>query len=177
MMYHRIGFNYSKLVVCFLAAILVSCSSTRHLEKKQNGQVYKALGLQKDRNDNFALYKESAYWLNVPHREGGLSLNGIDCSGLVYNIYKKVYNKILERNSEKIFQKNCSRISQGRLREGDLVFFNSGSGRNTRSNINHVGIYLKENKFLHTSTSRGVMVSNLDEPYYRKIWVSAGRVK
>ena len=74
-------------------------------------------------------------------------------------------------------KKNCRKKRKGALREGDLVFFNSGKGLNIRKNINHVGIYLKDHKFIHTSTSRGVMVSDLNEDYYRKTWVCGGRVK
>jgi Cell wall-associated hydrolases (invasion-associated proteins) len=164
------------LLIILLAVLLVSCSTTQRLEKKQSKEVYEALNLRKERKDNFSLYKEAASWLNVPHREGGLSGNGIDCSGLVYVIYKNVYGKTLERNSTGIMQKNCEKIGKGRLREGDLVFFNSGRGLKIRANINHVGIYLKDNKFLHTSTSRGVIVSDLEEDFFRKAWVCGGRV-
>ena len=55
-----------------------------------------------------------------------------------------------------------------------LVFFNT-TLRGSR--INHVGIYLKDHKFIHTSTSRGVMVSSLDEDFFQKAWVCGGRVK
>ena len=152
-----------------------SCSTTRSVEKKQSNEVYENLGLNKNRKDNFALYKEAASWLHVSHVDGGMSRNGTDCSFLVYYLYKIVYNKILERNSADILTKNCKRISISRLREGDLVFFNT-SGK-SKSYVNHVGIYLKENKFIHSSTSKGVIVSNLDENYYRKVWVCGGRVK
>ena len=165
------------LLVYLLLFLLTACSSTRKIEKSFNENAYKALGLQQERKDNVELYKEAASWLRIPHRGGGLSRNGIDCSGLVYVIYKKVYAKTLERNSEQIMKKNCRKKRKGALREGDLVFFNSGKGLKIRRNINHVGIYLKDHKFIHTSTSRGVMVSDLNEDYYRKAWVCGGRVK
>ena len=163
------------LFVCLLALFLVGCSSSRQIEKRQSREVYDALGLQKERKDNFTLYKEAASWLNVPHRDGGLSANGIDCSGLVYTVFRNVYGKILERNSAAIFQKNCVKRWKSQLREGDLVFFNT-TGR-SKSRINHVGIYLKDNKFLHASTSRGVIVSSLEEDFFRKAWVCGGRVR
>lgn len=164
------------LLIWLFALFLVGCSTTRKLEKRQSKEVYDALNLSKSRKDNFMLFKEAASWLNVPHRDGGLSGNGIDCSGLVYVIYKNVYGKTLERNSTGIMQKNCVKIGKGRLREGNLVFFNTGRGLKTRSNINHVGIYLKDNKFLHASTSRGVIVSDLDEDFFRKSWICGGKV-
>ena len=156
---------------------LFSCSTSRHIEKREGRQVYKSLGLTEDRKDNVALYREAALWLHVPHRDGGTSRKGTDCSFLVYSVYKTVYNKTLERNSADMLNRNCKKISRGKLKEGDLVFFNTSSKSRSDTNISHVGIYLKENKFLHASTSKGVNVSDLDEEYYRKTWVCGGRVK
>jgi hypothetical protein len=157
-----------------IAFLFFSCSTTRQIERKQSNEVYEKLGLDKDRKDNFALYREAASWLHVPHVNGGKSRNGTDCSFLVYSIYKTVYHKIVERNSADILNKNCKKIRRNRLQEGDLVFFSTSSRSKTR--VSHVGIYLKENKFLHASSSKGVIVSNLNENYYRRTWVSGGRV-
>jgi len=158
-----------------IAILTFSCGTTRHIEKKQSNEQYNSLGLNRERNDNAELYRESASWLHVPHVNGGRSRKGTDCSFLVNSIYKTVYNKNIERNSADMLRKNCKRISKSKLKEGNLVFFNTG-GR-SKSRINHVGIYLKDNKFIHTSTSRGVIVSDLDESYYRRTWVCGGRVK
>lgn len=160
---------------CGLIILLFSCSTTRNIEKKQIKEVYDKLGLNIDRNDNFALYKEAASWLHVPHVDGGTSRSGTDCSFLVYSIYKTVYNKTIERNSTAMLNKSCRKIGRNVLKEGDLVFFNTSS--KSRSYVSHVGIYLKDNKFLHSSTSKGVNVSDLNEEYYRKVWVCGGRVK
>ena len=88
---------------------------------------------------------------------------------------KNIYRKKLERSAADMLKKNCKRIRRGKLREGDLVFFYTGRGRKKRPN--HVGIYLKNGKFIHTSTSKGVMVSSLSEPYYLRTWMCGGRVK
>ena len=163
------------LIICLSALVLIGCSTTRRLEKREHREVYGLLGMEENHKDNFALYKEAASWLHTPHVEGGLSHNGIDCSGLVYVIYKNVYDKTIERNSETILKRNCDRIGRARLRAGDLVFFNT-TGL-SRLIINHVGVYLRDNKFIHTSLSKGVMISSLDESYFRKTWVCGGRVK
>jgi cell wall-associated NlpC family hydrolase len=165
---------FRSILLCGLVLLFFSCSTTRHLEKRQHNEVYEALALQNERIDNAALYKEAASWLHVPHIEGGMSRKGTDCSYLVYSIYKAVYHKTLERNSSGMLNKNCERISKNKLKEGDLVFFHTGK---SDTYVTHVGIYLKDNKFLHASTSRGVIVSDLDEEYYRKTWVCGGRVK
>ncbi len=176
-MYIRKRFKSCNLLVWSLALFMVGCSTTRQIEKKQSNEVYKTLGLKQERKDNLALYKEASSWLNVPHRGGGLSKKGVDCSGLVHEMYKNVYSKNIGRNSLDILKKNCNRIGKNRLREGDLVFFNSGNGSKTIAKINHVGIYLKDHKFLHASTSRGVIVSDLEDEFYRNAWVCGGRVK
>jgi len=154
--------------------LFFSCSTSRHIEKNQSKEVYDRLGLNKNRKDNPALYAEAASWYHVPHVDGGTSRKGTDCSFLVYSIYKTVYHKTLERNSADMLHKNCKRISRKKLKEGDLVFFSTGK---SKTNISHVGIYLKDNKFVHTSTSKGVNISDLDEDYYRRVWVCGGRVR
>jgi cell wall-associated NlpC family hydrolase len=156
-----------------LVFLLFSCNTTRHIEKRQTKEIYEALGLRADRDDNVALYKEATTWLHIRHVDGGTSRNGTDCSFLVYSLYKSVYHKTIERNSAAMLTKNCKRINRNKLKEGDLVFFSTGG----KFNVNHVGLYLKDNRFVHSSTSKGVIVSNLEEAYYRKTWVCGGRVK
>ena len=166
--------NFRSLLIWSLAILFISCSTSRRIEKKQTYEVYDTLGLVKERKDNQALYKEAASWYHVPHVDGGKSRKGTDCSFLVHSIYKTVYHKTLERNSADMLHKNCKKISRKKLKEGDLVFFSTGR---SKSNINHVGIYLKDNKFVHTSTSKGVVVSDLDDDYYRRTWVCGGKVR
>ena len=167
--------NRQYLLLFVIALFLVGCSSSRQLETKFHNSVYASLGIEEGRKDNFTLYKEASSWLKTLHVEGGLTHNGIDCSGLVYLVYKNVYGKTLERNSTNMMNINCKKIRMKRLKEGDLVFFNTGAKK--KSGVNHVGIYLKDNKFVHTSTSKGVMISSLDEKYYLKAWICGGRVR
>ena len=58
------------------------------------------LGIDIEMKDNHALYVESSQWIGVPYRNGGTNKRGIDCSGLTSVIYKRVYHKNLERNSD-----------------------------------------------------------------------------
>jgi len=155
-----------------ITLLFFSCITTQQLEFQNS--VYQKLGLRKECRDNFTLYKEASSWLYVPHAEGSCSRTGIDCSCLVCDIYKSVYDKTLERNSAVMLKINCRKISKHRLHQGDLVFFCTGK---SKAVVNHVGIYLKHNKFIHASTSRGVIVSDLNENYYLKTWVCGGRVK
>ena len=130
------------------------------------------LGIDIDMKDNHALYVESSKWIGVPYRSGGTTFRGVDCSGLTSTIYKKVYRKNLERSSEDQRNKNCRKVKKTKLKEGDLVFFHNGK---KKKRATHVGIYLKDKKFIHASTSHGVIISRLDEEYWHKHWLSGGR--
>ena len=80
----------------------------------------------------------------------------------------------IDANSDAQRTEDCRKVSKRQLKEGDLVFFHNGRRKRV---ANHVGIYLKDGKFVHASTSSGVIVSRLEEPYYRKCWMQGGRVK
>ena len=123
--------------------------------------------------DNKQLYKELKRWLGTPYKHAASECGtGTDCSGMVMEVYRTVYDKKIERNSARIYERNCQPVDRDDLREGDLVFFDtSGNG-----GISHVGIYLKENKFVHTSSSRGVMVSDLNQRYWNTRYHCGGRV-
>ena len=124
-------------------------------------------------NVNKYLLEEAKSWIGVPYKYGGNSKRGVDCSGLVVQVYKQVYGINLQRSSNLIYEKNCNKIKKNDLKEGDLVFFSTGRSKK----INHVGIYLAKDKFVHASSSRGVIMSDLKEPYYISTYVSSGRVK
>ena len=132
-------------------------------------------GVRLTPDDNIFLYNEGAKWLGVPHRMGGLTKKGVDCSGFVAIVFREVYGKQLARSSADMLKHNCKKVNRANLKEGDLVFFRTGKGR--KKVPNHVGIYLKNGKFIHTSTSSGVIVSSLSEPYYVRSWLTGGRVK
>lgn len=109
-------------------------------------------------------------WYGVRYRVGGNTQKGVDCSGFTVAVYAAAYGLTIPRVSRE--QHRTSRkISTTELQEGDLVFFNT-NGRG----VSHVGIYLGNNKFIHASVSRGVMVNDLFESYYLKRFVGAGRI-
>lgn len=109
-------------------------------------------------------------WYGVRYRSGGNNKTGVDCSGFTVAVYLAVYGIALPRVSRDQYRIS-RKISTTELQEGDLVFFNTrGSG------VSHVGVYLGNNKFIHASVSRGVMVSGLFEPYYLQRYMGAGRI-
>lgn len=170
--------RYFLLGYCFFCMLLLSsCSSTARLRQTavQTSQLSQRLGFKVNRKDDLRLFSEAARWLGTPYRYGGISRKGVDCSGLVNQIYRQVYHQTLERTCKGIATHNCRKIMKSNLSSGDLVFFNTSKKK--RKGINHIGLFLKNGYFIHASTSRGVIISNLQEEYYRKAWKQGGRVK
>jgi lipoprotein Spr len=133
-------------------------------------------GVRLTQADNITLYRTCSGWIGVGYRHGGNTQKGVDCSGFVSAVYKQAYGIGLERNSANILNKNCAPIRKNNLREGDLVFFKT-TGSGNRNIPTHVGIYLKNGRFVHASSSRGVVVNSLSEAYYVRTWITGGRVK
>jgi lipoprotein Spr len=128
------------------------------------------MGVAVDATSNLKLYKFIYEWIGTPYRFGGNTSKGIDCSAFAKAIYDKVFNTSILRNSRDIFSM-VNPLSKDELKEGDLVFFKIKS-----RSITHVGIYLGDNRFAHASSSRGVVISNLNEPYYSRYFYKGGRI-
>jgi lipoprotein Spr len=129
------------------------------------------LGVSESAITNQKLYQFINEWYGVPYKYAGKDKGGIDCSGLASTLYNSVYQKKISPTT-KILVDEVKTISISNLKEGDLVFFNIDS-----KNASHVGVYLQNNKFIHASSKKGVMISDLNEPYFKKYFMSAGRVK
>ena len=118
---------------------------------------------------------EAELYLGTPHRMGGLSKKGIDCSGLVLMSYKKINVALPRSTGGQVSAGKSVKIKE--LQKGDLVFFTYPGGRR----ITHVGM-VHEVKgpndvvFIHTSSSRGVRKDNLYSDYWKPLFVKARRV-
>jgi lipoprotein Spr len=131
---------------------------------------FKAKGIKFDSVSNIKLYNEVYSWLGVPYRYGGRSKAGADCSGFASQVYKNVYNIFISGSAGNLYNM-LKPVERADIKEGDLVFF-----KINRSYISHVGVYLSNNKFIHeTSYGKSVMISDLDEHYYKRYYFSAGR--
>lgn len=164
-----------------LLVTLTSCHSSRQFmyhgtDVRELVRAGNTLGFDIELKDDWPLMLEASTWIGTPYRYGGNTRSGIDCSGLNVAIYKAVYNHQLSRNSRQQFDTDCKSVKKSHLRQGDLLFFAIADKVNSK-NINHTGIYLKNGQFIHASTSRGVVVDNLESAYFKKYWVSGGRVK
>ncbi len=124
------------------------------------------------RHDKLYLQDFIDAWYGTPHVMGGNTKKGVDCSGFVIQCYLQVYDDNFKgRRAEDLFAE-VKPLRREELQEGDLVFFKINGRR-----IDHVGLYLAEGNFVHVSSSRGVMVSSLDEPYFSKRFFKGGRKK
>ena len=114
--------------------------------------------------------------LGAKYKYGGTTAAGFDCSGLVYHVFE-LQNITLPRNS--YLQSLVGTVldpNRDEIQKGDLIFFKT----NNKSQINHVGIVIKatdnEIQFIHSSTSKGVIISSTKEPYYKKTFVQLNRI-
>ena len=114
-------------------------------------------------------------FLGAPYKLGGTSKSGLDCSGLVIKVYNENKVKMPRRSSDQALQ--GKKIEIWEAKPGDLLFFATNGNRV----VSHVGI-VKEIKnrgeitFIHASTSKGVIVSSLNEKYWNKAFLFAKRV-
>jgi len=155
--------------IIILLLIVSSCNINK--SNKNFYSVYsKKLGVKLEGKENKKLIKSMAAWKGTPYKYGGTTKKGTDCSGFVSTIYKEVYNKKLHRRSRDMI-KDVRIIRKSKLKTGDLIFFKT-RGRK----ISHVGIYIADNKFIHAA-SKGVVVNNLDQAYYKKTYYKSGKVK
>lgn len=111
-------------------------------------------------------------WMGTPYSYGGSTRGGTDCSGLTCMAFERGASIKLPRSSSEQAD-FCKRIKRSDLQPADLVFFTNRVGG---SRINHVAIYIGDNRIIHATTSLGVTISSLDEPYWDTHLHSCGRI-
>ena len=150
---------------------LSSChTSAPRLDYKALAQASVRLGVDIELQDNHKLYIHASEWIGTPYRAGGDSKRGTDCSGLVSQLYKKVYHTRLSRSTDGQL-KEISKISRRNLREGDLVFF---TGTYDTPGVSHVGIYVGDGWMLHCGDPIGY--ADLSASYWQSHFYAYGRL-
>jgi murein DD-endopeptidase / murein LD-carboxypeptidase len=144
-------------------------------ERKLMARYAAFMKISSDSLSNVVLYAFIDKWLKTPYKYGGIDEKGIDCSAFIQRLLGDVYNIQVPRTSaQQFFTKNVEAFhDKSYFSEGDLVFFCTVPG----NPISHVGMYLKNRYFINASTSSGVSLANLDDPYWKKRFVAAGRVR
>lgn len=170
------------LIIAVMASMLVvSCGSSKHTVTAHN--YHRSTGGDHRDSRTFeipksippqshALLEEAKRWIGTPYRYGGDDKHGMDCSGLVMTVYRSALDIKLPRSSSEQAE-YCSPLQKNQLMPGDLLFFCTGSSKK----ISHVGIYIGDNKMVHSSTSSGVVVSDLAADYYVNTYAGAGSVE
>jgi hypothetical protein len=111
-------------------------------------------------------------YLGTPYRKGGVSKKGMDCSGFARMVYDRLLGLDLPHRSGDQFQSSeLQKIDRHELQTGDLVFF----ANKKKKRINHVGVYLSDGQFIHASSSEGIIVSSLNDKYWKKRFVGSKR--
>lgn len=118
---------------------------------------------------NYQLFNFIDTWWGTAYKYGGSDKAGIDCSAFSGKVLATIYNKIIARTAVEQYQQS-EKIATEDLKEGDLVFFNTNVG------VSHVGVYLGNQYFVHSSVQSGVTISSMADGYYNKKFIGGGRV-
>jgi len=160
-----------------IALIFTGCSRKPHTKPKHTSHkntIKKSYSVKQSNQNNSStlnrLYTQYRGWKGTPYKYGGLSKRGVDCSGFIYQSYKDVFNISLPRSTTEQV-KQGKRVYINQLHAGDLVFFKTGR------NVRHVGIYLEKGKFVHASSSKGVIISSMHTGYWKDSYWQARRIR
>jgi cell wall-associated NlpC family hydrolase len=113
------------------------------------------------------------HWYGTRYRFGGESRKGIDCSAFTQAFMRSYLDYKLPRVAAEQYN-TCNKIKKKKLRQGDLVFFKT---HGPKGGISHVGVYLFNDRFVHSASSTGVRISNLNDDYYMEKYAGAGRIR
>lgn len=117
-----------------------------------------------------SLLNKAKKYIGTPYRFGGTTPSGFDCSGFMQYVFKNAGIN-LPRSSRDMATVG-SHVSRDALRVGDMVFFAHSGGR-----ISHVGMYVGDNKFIHSpSSGKTVEITSLNSNYWKPRYITARRV-
>jgi probable lipoprotein NlpC len=169
----QIAVPIGRIALFFLCLFLLSisgCGKKRGIVSIRAEQ-YKVYSYQhSDSRAKVALLKKQySKWRGTKYKSGGMSRSGIDCSGFSVVTYRDLFGIQLPRTTGG--QAETGRpVSKSALNAGDLIFFKTGVWQK------HVGIYIEQGRFVHVSTTKGVMISNLKDSYWKKHYWRARRL-
>ncbi len=173
------------IFLCVMIIIISSCRTTNKVTNNFNNNkkvnpfeankaFYKEysikLGYQLMGNEDVDYIKQVHSWIGTPYKYGGCTREGIDCSCFVNTFYYEFFGISLKRRAEDMLN-DIHVVDTTALQIGDIIFFKINGQK-----ISHVGLYISNRRFIHASTSKGVMINSLDDAYYKKCFQRVGRV-
>jgi cell wall-associated NlpC family hydrolase len=160
-----------KILAFILALMLVSCAPLRPLapvDFRKSAATQAAL-VSKNVTGEDSWDDVLLPWIGTPYKAGGNSKRGADCSGFTSSVYMEKERVSLPRTTSEQAKMGTA-VDRNSLVVGDIVYF----GENGK--VNHVGIYTGKDNFIHASTSSGVMISPLDDAYWKPRYMGARRL-
>lgn len=160
------------LSLCILCAVFASCGAKKTTTSKPRVVIGSTSTGSESKASN--VVSNALKYQGVRYKFGGTTTSGMDCSGLIYTAFKEE-NVTLPRVSRDM-AKRGKRIATNKAKEGDLVFFKTNKNRNV---INHVGLIVTAKngiEFIHSSSSKGVIISSLNENYWKSAFVEVRRI-
>lgn len=153
--------NFKIFGLAIASLFLFGCSTVpTSYNSKNNSKVLT------NKPQKYLLMSQYNQWAGTKYKYGGTTKKGVDCSAFVGHVYRDAFNINLPRTTTDLI-KEGKYVKREDLKAGDMVFFRKGK---------HVGIYLGNNQFMHSSTKNGVVISDLDKGYYAKVYHQARRL-
>lgn len=177
---------YQYGLILFLSIFLISCGTSSKVRYRRNRVSY----LPSKKNQNLRALKSNykgnvsekihgllasaEKYIGTPYQYAGIGNSGFDCSGLMCRIFSDNEINLPRRSKDQALEGMDVSIEE--VKPGDLVFFATMAGKN----VSHVGLVyeIQDNqvRFIHSSTSKGVMISSLSDPYWNKAYLFTRRI-
>ncbi len=162
------------LLLALLPLFIASCGSSRTVSKTKTSKTEKVSKTSNNaKTESIIDYAKT--FKGTRYKYGGTTKKGMDCSGLIFTAFN--YGNVSLPRVSRDMAKRGKRISLSQTAEGDLVFFQTNKNKKT---INHVGLVVRtsgnEVFFIHSTTSKGVIISSLEERYWKSAFIEARRV-
>lgn len=162
----------SVYIVCILLFTACSTSKKAVINNTKETDIYsEKIGFELRKGYNKELIKTIISWLGTPYKYGGEDKSGTDCSGFILQVYQEVFGIKTPRSANGIYEAS-KKVDRENLNQGQFVFFKINT-----SKVGHVGLFIQESYFAHASSSKGVMISSLDENYWSKYFIGGGKLK